>query len=196
MRESEIERYLVAAVERAGGEVRKVKWIGRRGAPDRLVMHLRAGRLWVELKAPGEVPETHQLREHDRMRRMGQRVLVIDNKHQVDELLKGLNMSSGDSYKQVELNVIRWAEARGIIPNAKPYTQLLKGVSELGELADAEIKNDLPEIKDAVGDVLVCLIVYCALRDIDIVDCLAGAYDEIKDRKGKLLPNGTFVKEA
>lgn len=99
------------------------------------------------------------------------------------------------SYEIVELDIIRWAEARRIIPNAKPYSQLLKAVSEMGELADAENKGDIPAIKDAVGDVVVCLINYCALRDISLVECLKGAYDEIKDRKGTLMPNGVFVKE-
>lgn len=100
------------------------------------------------------------------------------------------------TFADVEMKVIRWGEDRRIIPNAKPYTQLLKAFSEMGELADAEIKNDAPEIIDAVGDVLVCLIMYCALKDINITDCLASAYGEIKDRNGTLLPNGTFVKES
>jgi NTP pyrophosphatase (non-canonical NTP hydrolase) len=98
-------------------------------------------------------------------------------------------------YRSIELKVVRWAEARCIIPNAKPHSQLLKAVAEMGELADAENKGDLPAIKDGVGDVVVCLINYCALRDIDLVQCLALAYDEIKDRRGTLLPNGVFVKE-
>jgi len=95
----------------------------------------------------------------------------------------------------VEINVIRWAEARRIIPNAKPYTQLLKAFSEMGELADAEIQDNMPKIKDGVGDVLVTLINYCALKDISLVKCLEGAYNEIKDRKGTLMPNGVFVKD-
>lgn len=99
------------------------------------------------------------------------------------------------SYEIVELDIIRWAEARQIIPNAKPYSQVLKAVSEIGELADAENKGDMEGIKDAVGDVVVCLINYCALRDISLVQCLKGAYNEIKDRKGTLMPNGVFVKE-
>lgn len=99
-------------------------------------------------------------------------------------------------YRDVEIKVIRWAEARRIIPNATPTSQLLKAMSEMGELADAEGKRDLPAIKDAVGDVVVCLINYCALRDIDLVDCLAGAYEQIKDRRGTLMPDGTFVKGA
>jgi NTP pyrophosphatase (non-canonical NTP hydrolase) len=97
------------------------------------------------------------------------------------------------SFAETEIKVIQWAEARRIIPNAKPHTQLLKAFSEMGELADAENKGDMPAIKDGVGDVLVCLINYCALRDIDLTECLALAYDEIKDRKGTLLPNGVFV---
>jgi len=95
MSESEIEEYLVQRVRALGGEVRKVKWIGRRGAPDRLVMmpdccgsvgHIWPS-IWVELKAPGEKAKPHQVREHDRMRAMGQRVVVIDSVAGVEELL-------------------------------------------------------------------------------------------------------------
>lgn len=92
MREAEIEKYLVKRVKELGGEVRKVKWVGRRGAPDRLVMlppsmddvHCT---IWVELKAPGKKPEPHQVREHKRMQARGQRVVVIDSIELVDELL-------------------------------------------------------------------------------------------------------------
>jgi len=86
MRESDIEKYLVKKVKALGGEVRKVKWIGRRGAPDRLVMFPPEHTEWVELKAPGKVPEPHQLREHKRMRAMGQTVFVIDSLEGVDAL--------------------------------------------------------------------------------------------------------------
>lgn len=99
------------------------------------------------------------------------------------------------SWTDLEMKVLRWAEDRRIIPNATPASQLLKAVSEMGELADAEGKQDLTAIKDAVGDILVCLINYCALRDLDITQCLAGAYEQIKDRRGTLMPDGTFVKE-
>jgi NTP pyrophosphatase (non-canonical NTP hydrolase) len=68
-------------------------------------------------------------------------------------------------------------------------------MSEFGELADAEGKNNLDGIKDAVGDVMVCLINYCALKDINLVDCLNLAFEQIKHRKGHLMPDGTFVKE-
>ena len=96
MKESAIEKHLVQRVKALGGEVRKVQWIGRRGAPDRLVMLPRQmtqmdiwqrSAIWVELKAPGAKAEPHQLREHTRMRAMGQRVVVIDSIEGVEELL-------------------------------------------------------------------------------------------------------------
>lgn len=98
------------------------------------------------------------------------------------------------SYAAVELDIIRWSEARRIIPNSTPATQLLKAMSELGELADATIKQDREGVVDGVGDVMVCLINYCALQDLNLVSCIESAYKEIKDRKGTLLPNGVFVK--
>jgi hypothetical protein len=84
MREREVESHLVKRVKQLGGEVRKVQWIGRRGAPDRVVM-LPSGSVWVELKAPGEKAKPHQQREHDRMRAMGQIVLVLDTIDAVEE---------------------------------------------------------------------------------------------------------------
>ena len=99
------------------------------------------------------------------------------------------------SYADYEMRIIQWAEARQIIPNSTPEIQLLKCMSELGELADATIKGNLDDIKDGVGDVMVCLINYCALQDINLVACMELAYEQIKNRKGTLLPNGVFVKE-
>lgn len=88
MREREVEAYFKKQVELIGGEVRKVQWVGRRGAPDRVAM-LNGEVWWVELKAPGKKPEKHQLREHERMRAKGMTVLVIDTKEGVDTLLVG-----------------------------------------------------------------------------------------------------------
>ena len=86
MREALIEKYLVHRVKANGGQVRKVQWIGRRGAPDRRVM-LPGRCVWVELKATGVPPEEYQLREHERMRKCGEDVRVIDSIAGVDALL-------------------------------------------------------------------------------------------------------------
>lgn len=84
--EHEIETYLSDRVVYLGGEVRKVKWLGRRGAPDRLVM-LRGGH-FIELKRPGGFAEEHQRREHVKMRAHGLSVLVLANRVEVDMFLK------------------------------------------------------------------------------------------------------------
>ena len=98
-------------------------------------------------------------------------------------------------YEEIEQKIIQWSKDRKIIPNATPQSQLLKAFEEMGELAAAEARNSPSKIEDSVGDVMVCLINYCALRGISIVKCMEYAYDEIKDRKGTLMPNGIFVKE-
>jgi NTP pyrophosphatase (non-canonical NTP hydrolase) len=102
---------------------------------------------------------------------------------------------SQHSYREVEMKVIQWAEARKIIQNGTAQSQLNKALEELAELFKAENQKDPSKIKDGVGDVLVCLINYCAIKDIDMVDCLTLSYDEIKHRTGTLLPDGTFVKD-
>lgn len=86
MRESQIERYLVERVKALGGECRKLRWIGRNGAPDRIVM-LNGRVIFIEFKAPGEKCRPHQIREHERMCRMGQHVVVVDSHDGVDEVL-------------------------------------------------------------------------------------------------------------
>jgi NTP pyrophosphatase (non-canonical NTP hydrolase) len=99
------------------------------------------------------------------------------------------------SYREIELKIIRWSEDRKIIPNSTPQSQLLKAFEEMGELASGVAKKNQEATVDAVGDVMVCLINMCALLDIDLVTCMQHAYDEIKDRKGTLTPEGIFIKE-
>lgn len=102
---------------------------------------------------------------------------------------------SYNNFTDLQMNVIRWAEQRRIIPNSTPQAQFLKAVSEMGELADGIGKQDRILIKDSVGDVLVCLINMCALLDMDVTECLGHAWDEIKDRKGYMNEAGLFIKE-
>jgi NTP pyrophosphatase (non-canonical NTP hydrolase) len=99
------------------------------------------------------------------------------------------------TYEELELSIIKWANDRKIIQNGTANSQLLKAVAEMGELADAFNKGDMDGIEDGVGDVLVCLINFCEIQNLRITECLELAYNEIKDRKGTLMPNGVFVKE-
>ncbi len=99
------------------------------------------------------------------------------------------------SWNIIEMDVIRWSEARGIIPNSTSIAQWNKAKEELYELQAALINRNRADIIDGLGDVLVCLINVAALENVDLTHCLASAYLQIKDRKGTLLPNGIFQKE-
>ena len=72
--------------------------------------------------------------------------------------------------------VIEWAEDKGIFEKSDPTSQFLKTISEVGELADAVNKNDLPEIKDAIGDITVTLILHAEMTDseleLDVDECV------------------------
>ena len=96
----------------------------------------------------------------------------------------------------VELDVIRWSEARGIIPNSTSLAQWNKANEEMDELLTAIVERNRPEIIDGLGDVLVCLINIAALEDLDLTSCLKSAYEQIKDRKGYMNKDGIFVKQT
>jgi hypothetical protein len=83
MRESAIEKRFVGQVQIRRGEVRKVKWIGRAHAPDRLAM-MPHTHFYAELKATGKDARDGQAREHERMRRAGMKVYVLNSIEAID----------------------------------------------------------------------------------------------------------------
>lgn len=97
--------------------------------------------------------------------------------------------------QQLEQNIIQWAAERGIYEHSTIEAQALKAVSEMGELADAVIKSDSDGVQDAVGDVIVCLVNVAHLHGFTLTQCLTAAWLEIKDRRGKMVPGGAFVKD-
>jgi uncharacterized protein YabN with tetrapyrrole methylase and pyrophosphatase domain len=96
----------------------------------------------------------------------------------------------------VEMDVLRWSEARRIIPNSTSLAQWEKAQEEMGELRDALMAQNQEQIIDGLGDVLVCLINVAALEDLDLTQCLRAAYEQIKDRRGHMDERGIFIKEA
>jgi hypothetical protein len=100
------------------------------------------------------------------------------------------------SFSELELHVIRWSEARKIIPNSTPLAQAFKAVEEINELVDALRDGNKEGAIDGVGDTVVCLLNVCALMDVSFTDCLAHAYEQIKNRRGTLGADGIFVKET
>jgi phosphoribosyl-ATP pyrophosphohydrolase len=99
------------------------------------------------------------------------------------------------SYRDLETKVLIWGDARGITKHGTALGQAKKVREEALELYDAIVHGDIPAAKDAIGDTLVTLIMVAAKLDVDVVQCLALAYDEIKDRKGRMGPDGIFHKE-
>lgn len=112
------------------------------------------------------------------------------------------------TYQYLENEVEIWARNRGIVQNSTLLAQARKTLEECGELieaaalADATVDGTLAKgvfdrmYRDAIGDVLVTLIVGAACADVNVTECLEQAYNEIKDRKGYLRPDGVFVKEV
>ena len=100
------------------------------------------------------------------------------------------------SYSDVEAKVLAWGRDRGIVQHGQPMGQAIKCLEECTELLDAINKNKDAAVEDALGDIWVTLVMTAATMNMSLLDCMYGAYNEIKDRKGFLGPDGVFVKEA
>ena len=83
---------------------------------------------------------------------------------------------------------------RGIVNNSTPLAQFAKLVSEIGELGDNIAKER--DVTDDIGDCLVVLNTLAIMNDTTLEECLKVAYDDIKDRKGRMNTHGVFIKEG
>lgn len=94
-----------------------------------------------------------------------------------------------------EFETIReWAIIRGLYHKGDIKTQFIKLNEEVGELAKAILKEDEKEKIDALGDIFIVLVNLSKMCGYNLEDCINSAYNEIKNRKGKM-ENGTFKKE-
>lgn len=109
-------------------------------------------------------------------------------------LIKYVNNLGGMTYEALQDEIITWAYERNIVNAKNTHKQFMKVTEELGELAEGINKDNQGQIKDSLGDILVTLIILSKDLDVDLLDCLRGAYDVIKDRTGKTV-DGVFVKE-
>jgi NTP pyrophosphatase (non-canonical NTP hydrolase) len=97
-------------------------------------------------------------------------------------------------YFELEHAVEEWAKNKGILDKATPIAQALKTLEETTELCTAINANDRTEIIDAMGDIMVTLIIQAKMQDITLEECLESAYNVISKRTGKMV-NGQFVKD-
>ena len=100
-------------------------------------------------------------------------------------------MDINELISQIEI----WGKDRKITINGNPMTQAIKTLEETHELLEAINRNDQHEIRDAIGDIIVTLIMQCKLQKMNIEDCSFFSYQEIKDRKGELNEVGDFIKK-
>lgn len=112
--------------------------------------------------------------------------------------LLGLDTPAKDGIAELIDKVNDWADERDL-KQADPKIQWMRITEEVGEIRDVLLKptkftEPQAALKDAIGDTLVTIIVLAHQLDLDVAECLGIAYEEIKNRKGKMI-NGTFVKE-
>ena len=90
--------------------------------------------------------------------------------------------------------ILEWGVAKGILPWAEPLSQLDKTEEEVGELRQAIFEHDVDEVQDAIGDIVVTLIMQAEAWNLTLEECVQAAYDVIKHRTGKMV-DGQFVKD-
>ena len=99
-----------------------------------------------------------------------------------------------------DLNILtwlikEWALVRGLLTDdVQPEKQMLKLVEEVGETAKALAYKNQNELRDGIGDCVVCLIVLAHQCNMTLEECVEAAWEEIKDRKGEM-EDGLFKKE-
>ena len=97
-------------------------------------------------------------------------------------------------YRELEKLVIDWADNRGIFEKGNTMAQAEKTHEEVLELISAIDEDNREEIIDALGDILVTIIIQAEMQGLELEDCLLTAYNVISKRKGKMV-YGKFVKE-
>jgi len=114
-----------------------------------------------------------------------------------EELMDAINYIEKSRETIIENSIFtrirEWARERGIFKEGDTKTQYIKLQEECGELAQALLKDKQEDVIDSIGDIVVVLTNLAYLRGVDIELCIEAAYNEIKNRKGKMI-NNTFVK--
>ena len=98
------------------------------------------------------------------------------------------------NYNELQALVIAWATQKGILDKGTPLAQCGKTFEEVEELETAILDGDKAEIIDALGDILVTIIIQAEMHGLNLIECLESAYDVISKRTGKMV-DGTFVKD-
>ena len=98
------------------------------------------------------------------------------------------------NYQELEKLVIEWSREKGILENGTPRAQAGKTEEEVQELIDAIDTDNRVEVIDALGDILVTIIIQAEMQGLKLTDCLESAYNVIAKRTGKMV-DGQFLKD-
>lgn len=99
------------------------------------------------------------------------------------------------SYNELEALIVVWAHQKGILDKGTPYAQCEKTMEEVVELQEAIIMKNREEIIDALGDILVTIIIQAEMQGLSLTECLESAYNVISKRTGVMV-DGQFVKDT
>lgn len=91
--------------------------------------------------------------------------------------------------------VQQWSIDKGL-HKGNSFTQFAKSSEEMGEVAAALCRDNTDALRDGIGDVVVTLVILAQQNNMTLQECLEQAYGEIKDRKGVMSKDGSFIKEA
>lgn len=88
----------------------------------------------------------------------------------------------------------QWANDRNLILGSDSHRQNTKLTEEHGELSAAIARGNRAGIRDSIGDMVVVLTILAEQYGMEIEACVNAAWEEIKDRKGRMV-DGVFIKE-
>ena len=91
--------------------------------------------------------------------------------------------------------IVKWGYDKGILPHPNPMAQFTKTLEEVAELGSAIQAEDRAEVMDAIGDIVVTLVMQCEAWDLTLSECVGSAYTTIAGRTGRMV-DGVFVKDA
>ena len=148
---------------------------------------------------PNNCISDQQARMNQLEKHMNKQTVTVETVHGVKQDVyftsypENIELEQGFKFDELVDKVIKWHHDRNLIEGSSDKDQALKLLQELGELSDSVCKGK--DIKDDIGDMLVVMLNITTRNNVSLTECLAKAWEDIKDRKGRMI-DGIFVKET
>jgi len=148
---------------------------------------------------PNNCISDQQARMNQLEKHMNKKTVTVETVHGVKQDVyftsypENIELEHGFKFDELVDKVVKWHHDRNLIEGSSDKDQALKLLQELGELSDSICKGK--DIKDDIGDMLVVMLNITTRNNVSLTECLAKAWEDIKDRKGRMI-DGIFVKET